>query len=103
MTKVRTALVIGGGIAGPVAADPRAAFAAYERRRRPRVERIAARAAKVNHVKAPGPLTSALLPVLMRLMTKTVMRPEKALGPEQRYRIDWDTAVQSEKDTLRVR
>jgi hypothetical protein len=61
-----------------------------------------ARAAKINHVKAPGPLTSALLPPLMRLLTKTALKPERALGPEQRYRIDWDTPVQSERDALRV-
>jgi 2-polyprenyl-6-methoxyphenol hydroxylase-like FAD-dependent oxidoreductase len=72
---------------------PELAFATYERLRRPRVEGIAARAAKINHLKAPGPLTSAVLPVLMRLLLKTAMRPEKTLGPQQRHRIDWAAPV----------
>jgi 2-polyprenyl-6-methoxyphenol hydroxylase-like FAD-dependent oxidoreductase len=63
--------------------DVRSAFTAYERMRRPRVERIAANAAKINHVKA----------VLMRLMLATAMRPEKTFGPVQRYRIDWPAPV----------
>jgi 2-polyprenyl-6-methoxyphenol hydroxylase-like FAD-dependent oxidoreductase len=79
--------------------DPRAAFATYESRRRPRVERITARAAKVNHIKAPGPVLSALMPLVMRLMLKTVLKPEKNFGPDQRFRIDWDTHVRSEVDT----
>ncbi|SHF82970.1 FAD-dependent oxidoreductase [Streptoalloteichus hindustanus] len=73
--------------------DPRSAFTTYERLRRPRVEGIAARAAKINHVKAPGRVTRALMPLVMRLMTRTVMKPEKTLGPEQRYRINWDTPL----------
>ncbi|HET6502268.1 MAG TPA: NAD(P)/FAD-dependent oxidoreductase [Amycolatopsis sp.] len=74
---------------------PESAFAVYERLRRPRVESIAARAAKINHMKAPGPLTGAVLPVLMRLLLKTAMRPEKTLGPQQRHRIDWAAPVTS--------
>lgn len=73
--------------------DPRAAFAAYERLRRPRVEEIARRAASINQVKAAGPLASALLPFVMRLAMKTVMKPEKTLGPQLRHRIDWDAPV----------
>jgi 2-polyprenyl-6-methoxyphenol hydroxylase-like FAD-dependent oxidoreductase len=73
--------------------DAPSAFAAYERMRRPRVEGIAARAAKVNIVKAPGPLGRAAMPVLMRLLMKTAMRPEKAFGPALRYRIDWPAPV----------
>lgn len=73
--------------------DTPSAFAAYERLRRPRVERIATRAAKVNHVKAPGPMARAMMPVLMRLMLKTAMRPEKTFGPDLRYRIDWPEPV----------
>lgn len=78
--------------------DPETAFAAYERHRRPRVEKIAARAAKINRAKAPGPLASAVMPLLMRLMMKTAMKPERNLGPEQRYRIDWDARVESRVD-----
>lgn len=73
--------------------DAESAFATYERLRRPRVEGIAARASKINHMKAPGPVARAVLPVLMRLLLKTAMRPEKAFGAEQRYRIDWPAPV----------
>jgi len=73
--------------------DVPSAFAAYERLRRPRVERIATRAAKVNNLKAPGPLARAMMPVLMRLMLKTAMRPEKTFGPDQRHLIDWAAPV----------
>ncbi|TDV57163.1 FAD-dependent oxidoreductase [Actinophytocola oryzae] len=73
--------------------DAASAFAAYERMRRPRVEGIAARAAKVNHMKAPGPVMKAVMPVMMRLLLKTAMRPEKAFGHEQRYRVDWSAPV----------
>lgn len=73
--------------------DAPSAFAAYERLRRPRVERIAARASKINHMKAPGPLGKAIMPVMMRLLMKTAMRPEKTFGPDQRYLIDWDAPV----------
>lgn len=71
--------------------DARSAFVAYEGLRRARVEGIAARAAKINYLKAPGPLLSAVLPVMMRVMMRTAMRPEKLLGAEQRHRIDWDS------------
>lgn len=73
--------------------DAGSAFAAYEGLRRARVEGIAARATKVNHVKAPGPMMRAVLPVMMRLLMKTAMRPEKLLGAEQRHRIDWAAPV----------
>jgi 2-polyprenyl-6-methoxyphenol hydroxylase-like FAD-dependent oxidoreductase len=75
------------------APDVRSAFTAYERLRRARVERIAANAAKVNHVKAPGGLVRAMMPVLMRVLLKTAMRPEKTFGPVQRHRIDWSAPV----------
>ena len=68
--------------------DVTTAFAAYERMRRPRVEGIAKRAARLNHVKAPGPVARVMKPVLMLFLP--AMNPEKPLGPEQRYRIDWD-------------
>ncbi|MFU8851870.1 FAD-dependent oxidoreductase [Micromonospora sp. SL1-18] len=69
------------------------AFATYEHLRRDRVEGIAARAAKVNRTKAPGPVARALMPVLMPLLIRIAMNPEKTLGPEQRYIIDWDAPV----------
>lgn len=73
--------------------DVPAAFDRYERLRRPRVEGIATRAARINHAKAPGPVARVVMPVLTRLMMKVAMNPEKTLGPEQRYRIDWDAPV----------
>jgi 2-polyprenyl-6-methoxyphenol hydroxylase-like FAD-dependent oxidoreductase len=75
--------------------DPAAAFAAYERSRRSRVESITARAAKINHSKTPGPVARKVMPVIMRLMVR-FMDMEKTMGAEQRYRIDWDTPVQKE-------
>ncbi|MFC4869712.1 NAD(P)/FAD-dependent oxidoreductase [Streptomonospora arabica] len=75
--------------------DPRSAFDAYERSRRPRVEKVAARAAKTNTLKAPGPVARVLMPFLMRLLLRTALDPEKAFGAEQRYRIDWDAPVRA--------
>ncbi|MFB9661895.1 FAD-dependent oxidoreductase [Glycomyces mayteni] len=69
------------------------AFAAYVRLRRARVEGIAANAAKINRAKAPGPFAQAVMPLLMPLVLKTAMDPEKTLGPIQRHRLDWDARV----------
>jgi 2-polyprenyl-6-methoxyphenol hydroxylase-like FAD-dependent oxidoreductase len=73
---------------------PSSAFAAYERLRRSRVEKIAARGAKINHSKTPGPVARRLVPLLLPILFKT-MNMEKAMGMEQRYTIDWDTPVGS--------
>ncbi len=73
--------------------DVTEAFAAFENLRRARVEKVAARAARINHAKAPGPITRGLMPILMPLLIKAAMRPEKTIGPEQRYRIPWDTRL----------
>jgi 2-polyprenyl-6-methoxyphenol hydroxylase-like FAD-dependent oxidoreductase len=73
--------------------DTASAFAAYERLRRPRVEQIATGAARVNRAKAPGPVARVLMPLLMPIVMKTVMAPERALAPVQRYTIDWDEPV----------
>ncbi|MGV9613144.1 FAD-dependent oxidoreductase [Nocardia xishanensis] len=75
--------------------EPAAAFAAYEWLRRERVEGVAARAAKINSSKTPGPVARKVMNLLMPLMVKTVMNPEKTVGAERRYRIDWDAQVQS--------
>ena len=75
-------------------ADVTAAFAAYEGLRRARVERITKRGARINHAKTPGPVGRAFMQLMMPLMFKA-MKPEKLLGAEQRYTIDWDAAVQS--------
>ncbi|GAA1654476.1 FAD-dependent oxidoreductase [Actinoplanes couchii] len=69
-------------------ADVPAAFATYERLRRGRVERIAARAARINQAKVPGPLARALMPVVMPALVK-LMSPERTIGPDHRYTIDW--------------
>jgi 2-polyprenyl-6-methoxyphenol hydroxylase-like FAD-dependent oxidoreductase len=68
-------------------------FAAYERLRRDRVQRVAARAAKTNQSKALGPVAKMLLRLLMPVATRTFMSAEKTLGTEQRFRIDWNQAV----------
>jgi 2-polyprenyl-6-methoxyphenol hydroxylase-like FAD-dependent oxidoreductase len=69
------------------------AFARYESLRRRRVEKVAARAAKTNSIKAPGPIGKVLLPLAMRMLMKMAMNPEKVMGPEQRYRINWAEAL----------
>jgi 2-polyprenyl-6-methoxyphenol hydroxylase-like FAD-dependent oxidoreductase len=76
--------------------DVPAAFTAYERLRRGRVEKIAARAARINQAKAPGPIARILMPALMPILIKAAMKPEKTIGPEQRYRIDWDAPVSTD-------
>ncbi|WP_433126540.1 FAD-dependent monooxygenase [Micromonospora sp. CA-240977] len=76
--------------------DVEAAFSAYVRLRRARVEKVAARAARINSAKAPGPVARTLMPLLMPLMVRTVMDPEKTIAHEQRYVIDWDAPVTTE-------
>lgn len=70
-----------------------AAFAAYVRLRRTRVEGIARQAARTNSRKAPGPVARALMPVLMPLFLKTVMNPSRTLAPILNSRIDWAAPV----------
>jgi 2-polyprenyl-6-methoxyphenol hydroxylase-like FAD-dependent oxidoreductase len=74
-------------------ADVTAAFTAYEKLRRNRVEQIAARAAKINQRKAPGRLARAVMPLVLPLFFRFAMNPEKTLGPVLRHRIDWDRTV----------
>jgi 2-polyprenyl-6-methoxyphenol hydroxylase-like FAD-dependent oxidoreductase len=76
-------------------ADVSTAFAAYERLRRPRVERVAAFAAKQNDQKVAGPFVKALMSLLMPIAMKTFMRPQKMFGWMHGYRIDWDEAVEA--------
>ncbi|MGC4808585.1 FAD-dependent monooxygenase [Micromonospora sp. DT233] len=73
--------------------DAPSAFTAYERLRRRRVEKVAARAARINRTKAPGPVARAIMPALMPILVRTAMDPEKTVGHEQRYVIDWDAPV----------
>lgn len=81
--------------------DAPSAFAAYEHLRRDRVEMIAAQAARINHAKAPGPVARAVMPLLMPVMTRTVMNPEKVSGPVLRHRIDWDAPVEPARAAVR--
>ncbi|MGW2626595.1 FAD-dependent monooxygenase [Micromonospora taraxaci] len=76
--------------------DVASAFDAYVRLRRSRVEKVAARAARINHAKAPGPVARTLMPLMMPLLVRTAMDPEKTVADEQRYVIDWDAPVTAE-------
>jgi 2-polyprenyl-6-methoxyphenol hydroxylase-like FAD-dependent oxidoreductase len=75
--------------------DVPSAFAAYEALRRPRVEKIAARAAKTNGAKGFGPVAGAVMGMVMPLATRTFLTPERMLGLEQRHHIDWARPVAS--------
>lgn len=79
--------------------DAASAFTAFERLRRPRVEKIAARGARISHAKAPGPLAQRMMRLLLPLMVKT-MKLEKTMAAEQRYTIDWDAPVQEDAAAL---
>jgi 2-polyprenyl-6-methoxyphenol hydroxylase-like FAD-dependent oxidoreductase len=76
--------------------DVTAAFAAYDAMRRPRVESIAKRAARLNHAKAPGRVARRFMTTALPLFFR-FMNPEKQLGPELRYRIDWDAPVPAKR------
>jgi 2-polyprenyl-6-methoxyphenol hydroxylase-like FAD-dependent oxidoreductase len=75
--------------------DVATAFAAYERLRRPRVEKVAAYAAKQNNRKVSGPIAKALMSVLMPIAMKTFLTPEKMFGWMHSYRIDWNRRIDS--------
>jgi 2-polyprenyl-6-methoxyphenol hydroxylase-like FAD-dependent oxidoreductase len=75
--------------------DVSTAFATYERLRRQRVEKIAARGARLGRAKTPGPVAQRMMRLLIPLMLKS-MNIEKTMGDEQRYTIDWDTPVSAE-------
>ncbi|MGA5819464.1 FAD-dependent oxidoreductase [Kitasatospora sp. NPDC094028] len=74
--------------------DHTEAFAAYEAMRRPRVEKIAADAARTNNQKAAGPVARTVFRLVAPILMRTVMSPEKMLRPVHGYRIDWDRRVQ---------
>jgi 2-polyprenyl-6-methoxyphenol hydroxylase-like FAD-dependent oxidoreductase len=79
--------------------DAPSAFAAYEGLRRARVEKIAARGARISHAKAPGPIAQRLMRVMVPLMLKT-LNIEKTMAAEQRYTIDWESPVQEDAKAL---
>ncbi len=71
--------------------DPAAAFAAYERLRRERVEKVVAAGARASNVKAAGPvgrvLRDAVLPVFLR------MQARQSAAWLHGHHIDWDAPV----------
>jgi 2-polyprenyl-6-methoxyphenol hydroxylase-like FAD-dependent oxidoreductase len=74
-------------------ADPEQAFVAYERRRRPRVERIVAWGARMNSTKAPGPFAR----VLRDLVLPMILKQQGSRASRDwlfKYRIDWDTTIE---------
>ncbi|MBB5914981.1 2-polyprenyl-6-methoxyphenol hydroxylase-like FAD-dependent oxidoreductase [Nocardia transvalensis] len=77
--------------------DPATAFATYERIRRPRVEKIAARGAKISHSKTMGPIMRRMMPIMMPLATK-LMKMEETMLREQSYTIDWEAPVDIEAE-----
>lgn len=74
------------------------AFGAYERLRRTRVEKIAARGARISHDKAPGPIAQRFMRVLLPLMVKS--SNAKTMAAEKCYTIDWNTPVQEDAKAL---
>jgi len=70
---------------------PAQAFAAYERLRRARVERIIAMAARTNSNKAAGPVARVLRDLLMPIAMK-LAKPEKWAWQFDHH-IDWDAPV----------
>ncbi len=73
--------------------DAGAAFAEYEKRRRPRVESISEQAAKTNTGKTNGAVATFAFGLLMPILRRTILVPEKMFGPVHRFRIDWDERV----------
>jgi 2-polyprenyl-6-methoxyphenol hydroxylase-like FAD-dependent oxidoreductase len=73
--------------------DVTVAFAAYEGLRRDRVEKIAEQAAKTNTGKTNGAAANFVFGLLMPVLSRTILAPEKMFGPVHRFRIDWDAPV----------
>ncbi|MGW4945428.1 FAD-dependent monooxygenase [Actinoplanes sp. NPDC004185] len=67
------------------------AFTSYEGLRRARVERVAARTARVNNDKAPGPVGRILRDLLFPLAMRSFYDQEKMFGWLHRYTVDWAT------------
>ena len=72
--------------------DTGQAFAAYERLRRARVERIVAHGARTSNSKAAGPVGRVLRDLMMPLILKRVARGE-SLAWMHDYHIDWNAKV----------
>jgi 2-polyprenyl-6-methoxyphenol hydroxylase-like FAD-dependent oxidoreductase len=80
-------------------ADVPSAFTAYERLRRTRVEKIAARGARINRAKAPGPIAQRMMRLMLPVMLSG-MNIEKTMAAEQRYAIDFNAPVQEDDKAL---
>ena len=72
------------------------AFAAYEKLRRERVEKISDQAAKTNTGKTNGAAANFVFGLLMPILSRTILVPEKMFGPVHRYRIDWDARASAD-------
>jgi 2-polyprenyl-6-methoxyphenol hydroxylase-like FAD-dependent oxidoreductase len=80
------------------------AFAAYERLRRDRVEKIVAMGARSNQDKAAGPVARVVRDLFLPVAMKLLAKPEK-MAWQFDYRIDWDAPVAGapERDRLATR
>jgi 2-polyprenyl-6-methoxyphenol hydroxylase-like FAD-dependent oxidoreductase len=70
--------------------DPTSAFAHYQTLRQKRVAKIVTRGERTTSSKTVGPLGVSLMRLVMPLALRTFLNQERTLGPEQRFRIDWD-------------
>jgi len=68
------------------------AFAAYERLRRKRVERIVAHGARTSNSKAAGPVARVIRDLMMPVILKHVANT-RSLAWMHDYHIDWDAKV----------
>lgn len=73
--------------------NPSEAFAAYERLRRERVERIIALGARKASEKAAGPVGRVMRDLIFPVMMKLLAKPEK-MAWQYDYAIDWDAPVE---------
>jgi 2-polyprenyl-6-methoxyphenol hydroxylase-like FAD-dependent oxidoreductase len=74
--------------------DIRQAFAAYERLRRERVERVVAQGARSSSGKAAGPIARVLRDLVLPVILKRVASSgERSLAWVYDYHIDWDEKV----------
>jgi 2-polyprenyl-6-methoxyphenol hydroxylase-like FAD-dependent oxidoreductase len=69
-----------------------AAFGAYERLRRARVERIIAAGARTSNEKAAGPVARVFRDLAMPMMMKVMAKPER-MAWQVEYQIDFDAPI----------
>jgi FAD-dependent urate hydroxylase len=70
--------------------DTTAAFAAFERLRRPRVERIVAWAARMNQTKMPGPVGRLVRDLVLPMILRRAGQSQEWIF---RYQINWEAPV----------